>query len=309
MQKKKNIRLLILFSVLLTGWVFYTFIQWKMNGNEVYENNLFSIEDSNSVNIVKINRSDATFTLSYEGVNWKVNSKYNADNSLIKVFFAALTEMRIRRPLSALEKDSVNALIIGKGTKVEFYSEDHLIQSFYTYGDEENSLTYITKGKDEMPFLINIPGYRTYLYGIFQLSQNEWRDPLVFRDMNWRNLGSIEVEFPDQPENSFSIKMGNEFFKIDGITSTDTTKLIDYIDKISLLQVKKYTNGNELEGKKKQPSMIINVLDVGLNDHKIYFYPVEEEGKIFMRKEEGNYGEIFSEDYNYLKVKKNYFEK
>ncbi len=42
---------------------------------------------------------------------------------------------------------------------------------------------------------MNIPGYRVYVSGIFELDESGWREKRVFA-FNWQNFQKLDAHFP-----------------------------------------------------------------------------------------------------------------
>jgi hypothetical protein len=121
-----------------------------------------------------------------------------------------------------------------------------------------------------------IPGYRVYVAGIFELPVQEWRDKYIF-GFNWRlNFKSMNVTFPDQPQQNFEVSNLENYFGIEGI-KTDTTRLYDFLDRVSLLTVDQYLDKTPEQGD-QSPVVNISVFTIGNREYKLALFPGEESG-------------------------------
>ena len=106
MQKRKNItRLLILVALVLLS-VTLVWTGQEKTGNTV-NRDLFRADDTQTIDRVILHSANGNVELTFENNRWKVNSQYEADPSMIKVLFATLKQVEVRRPVALAEVDSV----------------------------------------------------------------------------------------------------------------------------------------------------------------------------------------------------------
>lgn len=265
MQRSRNVKLLVLLGALILVTVV---VWWATRPKDKLKisRNIFAYEDPSAIDKVTFSSSNDTVGLSFNGRQWLVGEQYETDPQRISVLFAILKQMRVRRKVAKQQQDSIASRFEEEGVKVEFYEGDEKVHDFFVYGDEESRMTYVAESLKSPAYIVEIPGYRSYLAGIYQLDKNEWRNPVVF-DVNWANLQGVKVIYPGEEESSFDVIYGNSFYKIEQLSETDTTKLANFLDDISLLYVNDYLNKVE-EGEYGQiikaiPQASIQVADVG----------------------------------------------
>jgi hypothetical protein len=122
---------------------------------------------------------------------------------------------------------------------------------------------------------MHIPGYRVFVSGVFALPESDWRDKYVFA-FNWTNFKDLSVQFPTSPSDNYVIKMQDNFFGIQNQV-TDTTKLNDFLDAVSLLTVDAYTVGDSLHAQK--PVQTIGVTDIAGRLYKLAIFNHSINGK------------------------------
>lgn len=245
MQKKRNLRLLIILFALTVTTVVTYFVTRPADRINV-SREIFSYEDPTDIDRVTFVSQRDTNELTFENNRWEINHEYKADPQRVSVLFAILKQMRIRRKVSRQQQDSIARLMEEEGVKVAFYQGDDVKKEFLLWGDENQGATYIAQDPKSQPYIVEIPGYRSFLAGIFLLDDNGWRDPLVFK-MNWAHLVSVQMNYPQQPKKSFKVIEEDRHYKIEGMSQTDSTRLTDFLDDVSLLFANDYLNQTEVD--------------------------------------------------------------
>jgi hypothetical protein len=261
MQEKRNIRLLVSLSLLISATLITYFL--TRTGTELVEDKtIFRVDDFNVIDKVVLHGKEETITLSFDGTRWKANN-HTADANMIDVLFATLQQAEPKRPVAKLLQDSINGLLEKSGVKVSLYEGTSLKKEFVTGGNPAKTQAYFKHLGTNKSYLMVIPGYRVYTSGIFELDENGWKDKYVF-GFNWRNFQSLKATFPGNPKNNFEIVMGRDYFEVKGLAAVDTTRLNDFLDAVSLTTVNQYLNKNELEdfNSESLPLMAIEVRDV-----------------------------------------------
>lgn len=230
------------------------------------------VSQIDSVAIIK----DDTITLHYNNNDWLLNNKYNADSRKLTVLFAVLNQVRAKRPVARAEQEQVDSLFRSSGSKVRFFENDELVKQFTVAGLEANGISYFRH--NEEAYVVNIPGYRSYLASIFQMGISGWRDKLIFDEVSWNNLEQVEIAFPAGGRTGFSITPENNFFGIEGIVATDSLRLLDFIDKVSVLMADDFLEKNEVPDslKEEDPLIAIAITDIRNRPFRLDIFPAPE---------------------------------
>lgn len=292
MQRRRNIK----FIIILIGLIIVTVGIWFATRPEdklKVSRDIFAYEDASAIDKVIFSGNDDEVVLSYNGRQWQVEEGYDTDPQRVSVLFAILKQMRVRRKVSKQQQDSISAHLRQQGVEVAFYEGDKKVHDFVVWGDDNSRMTYIAESPEDPAFIVEIPGYRSYLAGIYQLDANEWRDPIVFK-MNWRNLLDVKVIYPGEEKSSFEVVYDNDFYKIAQVDNTDTTRLTNFLDEISLLFANKYLNKQEKEEYKDLittvPQASVQVRDVGNKVHTLEIYsPIPGNQQIIGRVDSADY--------------------
>ena len=235
-QRKKNIRLMITLAIMIALTIVTAMLLEPADQLDV-DRDLFKVIETDKIDQVMID----DVVLTYGDNLWVVNNQYKADPQRIKVLFAILQQVKVRRKVSARQRDPIKA---GQPKEIALLHRGEVLRKIYVWGNAESGLTYMSDGDDDL-YLVEIPGYRSYLAGIFQLDANEWRYPIVF-DINWSNLARVQVDYPGPKDNALQIMFDNNTLILEGVKS-DSSKLEDYVNDISLLYVNDYLTQAEVD--------------------------------------------------------------
>ncbi|MEO5978061.1 MAG: DUF4340 domain-containing protein [Chryseolinea sp.] len=282
MQEKRNKRLLILLIALIciTGVALWV---KRADQKEIIPKDLFRHFDLQTVNEIRLESRSGKVTLEYNGTRWKVNGEHYADPAMIEVLFATIQQTVPKRPVATAVQDSVRKALENNGVKVSVLSAGSTVESFYAGGNDSKSQAYFVEAETGTPFLVNIPGYRVYVSGIFELTESGWRDKRIFT-LNWRNFEALQAQFPNKPADDFKIELVDKFISIPGMTEVDTTQINNFMDNLLSLTAEEFVpRVPVLDSLSKQvPIISIAVKDVAGKLYKLSVYPpIKKTGKIY----------------------------
>ncbi len=267
-QRKKNIRLLLILASLCLVIVLIGVFQGQRDSG-VGNRDLFMIEDVSEINKVSLeSKGGKALHLEYSGNRWKVQDTVEADPNRISILFAVLNQVKVRREVSISQKSMIDSLFEASGVKVSGYSDKGEAFEFYVAGLSGEVMTFFRKSPDGKTYVVHIPGYQTYLAGIFQLNWLEWKNPILF-PINWRNLAAVQVTHADDTD-GFSIIPKDDFFGLKELEATDTTAMSDFLDELSLIYADQFFLSTNPEGQRIVPEVFdveITVRDIGQRQH------------------------------------------
>lgn len=272
MQEKRNKGLLITLLVLLTVTAVVVFLQ--TGGEKKFEQkDLFKVGELKAIDRVELISRRDTVQLTFNGIRWKVNS-LDADRDMIDVLFATLLQAEAKRPVSENRNDSIASAVHASGVQVRLFETENLRKAFTTGGNTRKTEAYFID-ETSQAYVMQIPGYRVYVSGVFELTENDWRDKSVFA-FNWNNFKNLAVTFTNKPSDNFEVKLSDGFFSVDKL-DTDTTKLNDFLDAVSFLTVDEYVEADSL---RTQPSLASIILtDIADRQYGLAILPIVNNGK------------------------------
>ena len=136
---------------------------------------------------------------------------------------------------------------------------------------------------------MEIPGYNNYISGIFELTENQWRDRVLF-STTWRSLQSLNIDYIESEED-LDIFFDEKFLTVKGVNKLDTTSLMDYIGQYQYFQINdflekgKYKKYDSLFQTKHMAVVTINDIDTSKN-RKLEVYPLMEGENFYLLTDE-----------------------
>ncbi len=294
MQEKKNKRLVIILCVLLAATAA---AYWYGRSDNQYsvDKNLFRNFDLKTVDQITLESKNGKVDLKFNGSRWKVNEQFEADANMIEVLFATLQQVEPKRPIANSLQDSTNNALAQNGVKVNLFAAGQTVFGFQAGGNVQKTQGIFKGENDDQSYQVIIPGYRVYVSGIFELQEKDWRNKLVF-GFNWRNFQQLEAAFPNNAQDDFTVVMDKQYFGVKGLAQTDTTKLNEFLDQVSLLTVDEYlstssTTDSLFTGK---PIVQITVKDIASRAYILQIYPFDKTRNQFPGLINGNDRAVFA---------------
>jgi hypothetical protein len=273
MQDKRNIRLLVGLVISSLALILVIYLSAREN-IDVVDKQLFQVEDQTEINKVVIKPAQSEkVELGFEGGRWRVNNSYDADQQMIKILFATLLQTEPRREVAATIQDSISNHIRATGNEVELYANNEVVKHFWVGGNDRKTETWFQLPND-VPYIVQVPGYRLYVASVFELAANDWRDKRIF-NFNWQNFKSLETRFAQQSNQDFTISIVNQLYVINEVAVADTTKLSTYLESVFNLQADQFlaTSGKYDSLLTTTPVYSISVKDIANRVYQLEVFP------------------------------------
>ncbi|MDQ3395197.1 MAG: DUF4340 domain-containing protein [Bacteroidota bacterium] len=264
MLRKRSIFLFIVLIALMGVTLVLTNIEEKNQG--IYDDEkAFAIEDILEIDKVVMEGADEKNELVKDKGIWRVQHKYEADPAMAKVLLQALNEVRIKRPAPNNLTRRIFSELNKKGTHVKVYKGDKLISSFLAGGDMEKRESYFLNTENGEPMIVYIPGYDSYVSGIFELKESDWRNRVIFQS-NWTSLQNVKIKYPDENYNDFEINFKDSFFYMPELEQVDTAKMMAYIELYNYVEAENYITKEKFPNLdsllQSKPFVVIEVNDM-----------------------------------------------
>jgi len=246
-QSKKNIVLLSVWIVL----VLLTILAYSYNPYErkstSFAKDLFAIENANQT-ISRIELSGQAFknTLEKSGNTWSVNQEYLLDASMQQVFFKLLEQISIQRPIVGENSAKIKQNVLDSGVQVNIYGNENLLNSYTVGGDFQAMKSYFVKGEEV--YLMQLPGYQSYVAGIFEVPENDWRDRVVFEGI-WQDMVTLEINRPNKEAIEF--KYEDRLLRIQN-QQADTAEVMDFVERFNYFFVDQFLPEDHIALQKKE---------------------------------------------------------
>lgn len=244
-QKHKNITLLGILVLLIICSIILGVTDYS-SVNTIENRKIFSVQDTSKVDHISIKSKSETIQLSKVDGLWMLNDTYKAEANIVKVLLSILKDVEVIRNVPKTQTENIADHIRENGFLIEISGDENLMQTFYSSGNNNKTVSYIMRDNENNPSIINIPGYESYVAGIFEISANDWRERVIL-STNWRTLQKLHIDYAEYPELSLNIKFEFNFLNVEGVTNLDTAKMMSFIDKFNYLQTDRYINKGQYE--------------------------------------------------------------
>ena len=248
-MKKKNLRLFSIAGLLvIVNLTFFLSSSGTFSREKNYD---IAIADTSAVVSVKLTRGEMVNTLIRDGQAWTLNQEFGTDPGYTRILLAVMNRVAVKRQLGVSQLEELQSRVELDAVLVEL---EELGRSFYVLGNRTYTKTYFLEPNLNVGYEVEIPGYRDFVGGIFQLTTDQWRDRLIFRG-NFRTIDQIEVKQNDQVV--FNADLKDSYFQIDGLGAYDTLALVNYLNGFNFLQA----NERISSGKFPQYDSLRNTVD------------------------------------------------
>ena len=276
-QKKINITLLLILGLLVISSIILGLTN-ETKKNTLDNKQLFSLQDTARVDLISIQSATADIRLKKTDGVWTLNEKHKAEANIVKVLLSILKDAQVVRNVSKSQEDEIIKHIENNGFLVEISADGDLIKSFYASGNDNKTVSYMMTADKTNPVIVNIPGYESYVAGIFEIPENDWRDRVIL-STNWRSLQKLQIDYVEFPEYNLSIKFDFNFLSVEGINDLDTARMMAFIDEFNFLQADRYLDkGQNLnyDSLLNTPHTVgMSIVDINpKNSRSLLFYPL-----------------------------------
>jgi len=222
------------------------FLQFSKPGssNLGVEKTIFQLDDQQEITDVYLRSEKAENHFKFQNGHWALNDTLLLDQSMRDVFFSVLSKVEIRKPVVASAKDSLANFLKTSGTRTTITFGDDIIKDYWVGGNHELELSWMMDSQNQIPYQVHIPGYQSYLAGIFSVPATDWRSRFIF-NLNFALLKNIEVEYAESGD-KLALNYGNSFFSIPGVNA-DSTKIANFLDNLAFLQADRFIETNEMD--------------------------------------------------------------
>lgn len=227
-MRKKNQRLLMIASLLVI--VNLSFFASSTGSFSRTDKNHVAISDTSKIATVRMTRSDVQNTLHREGEGWKLNQEFGTDPAYTRILLAVLNRVAVKRPLGDTQIEELRSRVESDAVFVEL---EDVGRSFYVLGNRTYTKTFFLEPDLQVGYEVEIPGYRDFVGGIFQLTADQWRSRLIFRG-NFRTIEGIEVA--SNGEVVLNARLSDSYFEIEGLSTYDTLALVNYLNGFNYMQ-------------------------------------------------------------------------
>lgn len=286
----KNTNRWLLIAIVLLSIIIAVYYFTSSNSTIRRELSNFAVKDTASIDkIFMADKNNHQVTLErVSATEWTVDGKEPARKDGIRLLLETICDMAVRNPVpKSMEATVLRDMAGASQRKVELYSKDKLIKTFYVGSESpDNEGTYMMLEGSSVPFEVHIPGFRGILNVRFNPKADVWSDPFLF-SLSAKTIRFISYSDFEKPENSYTLSYDGQFQVAINepsgklVLPIDTAAAFAYLAQFKQLNYEAKVD-NSFEGYKKIMDLPdfarIKVIDENKKEHSIKFkrrWPIE----------------------------------
>lgn len=234
MKKNTKLFIILILFIAISATIALIDINSKKKN---FEPDIFRVLDIDSIQSVAIKGKGIDNLIERNGDQWRLNNKYDTDTSRIKILNTILSLVIVKRPVAKLNNADILNDLEQMGKKVTVKLKNGSQISFISGGNASKTTSYYTNPSGKQAYIVEISGYNNYISGIFELTENQWRDRMLF-STSWRTLKNLQIAYQNQPD--LQIAFEDKFLKVKDIHKMDTTALLNYLQQFEYFQINDY---------------------------------------------------------------------
>ena len=274
---QKNITLIVILGLLILSSISLSLTD-ETNVNTNKNKDIFSVQDTSKIDLISIESLKEQITLNKVDGTWQVNEKYKAEQNIVRVLLSIASDVEVVRNVPDTQAKEIADRIPDNGYLIDFINNEKSVTTFYSFGNDNKTISYMMSVDRKNPMIMNIPGYESYVAGIFEIPANDWRDRVLL-NTTWRSLQKLNISYHEYPKLNLNIRFDFNFLKIDGITNLDTARMMAFIDEFNFLQTDRYLDKGQIEAYDSllltPKTVTMTIEDINAKNSKtIDFFPI-----------------------------------
>lgn len=238
----KKYALLFLVLILILGGLYF----FKMKADKQPDSTSlpdFKIENPEDVTLLFMtdqSGENQIYLRKQEDGSWTVNNKFPASEKRVNfLLFETMSKLAVQGPAPKAAVSNVLSYMSINGVKVEAYGNDQTKPSMvYMVGNTTPSQlgTYYKLPGDNLPVIVQIPGFNGFLNSRYSLEEDYWISKRVFGSKK-EDIEEVIVTYPDSTQNFSMIQKddGNIDFtaSIDAINTGAVKSYLNLFEKLN----------------------------------------------------------------------------
>lgn len=290
----------ILAVVLLLGAVTFVVVMLK-GSNHTFEQNFHIQAAARPGAVNKIFMADKenhqVLLVCKNDSLWLVDDKFVASQPMVELLLQTLSDMRIRSQVNKAAAENVTKQMAAKSVKVEVYYDAYRINWFggklrlfkyekcdiiYVGHDTQDMMaTYMYREGDDLPCVVNIPGFRGCLSPRFVVDPLLWRSHSIV-SLPVQKIAKVSLEIPSMPSESFEVEREGDGFvlnlvnprqRVDGFDTARVAQLLSSFVNLNFDEFAKVVPKVELDTTfARDPRTILRITDIDGNTRELKTY-------------------------------------
>ena len=283
MKRNRAILIITLILVIVAGFLYFSRSSSTFSDRE----RNFAVKDTATVTkIFLADKKNRTILLERVSAGeWKLNETYLARQTGVELLLETMKNLVPKYPVPRNAHDNIVAQMAAQSVKVEVYQMVYRVDLFdriqlfphekltkiYYVGSAtaDNMGTFMLMEGAEMPFVIQLLGFRGYVAPRYSTLEKEWRDHTVFKTKLY-DIREVVMEIPAEPENSYRVLNEEDRISLVSLTNGqtmpyDTLRMLNFLT--AFTDIRFETILDDIEAVKKdsiinsQPKNILTLID------------------------------------------------
>ncbi len=201
---KKNLVYGIVF-IALCGIAWFLVQKNSRSGMKI-DRKMFQVADTASINrLFLADRTGKMVDLVREKNYWRLNKSYRVRPDAVNAVLQALGSMEVFSPVPTSGTESIMKQLAASGKKLEVYQKGVKVKTIYIGGPTSNTEgTYMLLEGEDLPMIVNVPGWQGYLTPRFFTNKEDWREN-IFASFLPSDISNLSIEHLTEPERGYKI--------------------------------------------------------------------------------------------------------
>lgn len=210
-------------------------------GNIDVDKNLFTVADTAALEKIILRQPGGVVqTLEKRNDYWLLNGEHAADPAIMRLMLSMLNQVQVKRPVARTQQEEVLNTLEEQGVEVELVGATP--GSFVVGGRPDDRISYFAT--EEEAYVMELPGYSSYISGLFYLTQSDLRNKLI-TTLNSLNFQALDVEYPGDTAENVRIRFENNMLGVADVARPDSSILFQYMMIFEPLQISGYYTRGE----------------------------------------------------------------
>lgn len=267
--------------------LFTLILCWGCRPDHARRESDFRITDTAAIRSIEIYAQDGVKqTLERKQDGWWLNGKFLVRPDAIANIFRILPGVQVMfYPPDAAIAQMMQA-IRNQGVKLVFLNRGGELIKSYRIGGMTNDErgTYAMLEGAERPYVVHVPGFEGSLANRFIMSDEDWRDRMLFRH-RMEDLTGLKMLYPDHPDQGFEILKKEGRFELYGYNNrlihTSDPVIRNYLDDLRGIGVESIENdfSGIREVLASRPHAILELKFRPDSSRTLKFFPIIIEGQ------------------------------
>lgn len=214
---------------------------------------------------------------------WSMNERHRVLPILMELLLSTIRNVEMQRPVEGNEATQVYSDVKKRHRKVEIFVAGEPYKTYLVADDAPGYKGTYFLFEGGAPYVCHLRGFDGFLTPRYNVTELEWRDKLLFSSSP-RTFQSIQVEFPEKPQDSYTIAFNGKELTWNAQERLDTAKAIPYINQLHHVYLERFLKMDARSADsllKLNPDFKVAVKDLDKSkSHLLHMYEVNDPDRV-----------------------------